>query len=155
MDKITAPFTKEQVKALNEYQQKGFFHPFTCCAYEGCKRGQDVNEGILIAAEEGWICPCGKYKQNWAHAFMAEKHNFNKNYNNTFMIQETTKEQYEKELAERQRKHLENVTNQQNSNWRPCMHDQCPECCGTGVKHNGGICIHMISCSCSKCTPSY
>ena len=27
---ITAPFTPEQVKALNYYQASGVFHPFTC-----------------------------------------------------------------------------------------------------------------------------
>jgi hypothetical protein len=35
-----------------------------------------------------------------------------------------------------------------------CMHDNCPECGGTGIKRNGGgTCIHMISCPCPKCTP--
>ena len=34
-----------------------------------------------------------------------------------------------------------------------CAHESCPECHGTGVKDNGGTCIHMISCSCSKCNP--
>lgn len=35
-----------------------------------------------------------------------------------------------------------------------CLHDSCPECDGTGQKKNGaGMCIHMISCSCKKCTP--
>jgi len=36
-----------------------------------------------------------------------------------------------------------------------CLHDNCPECHGTGNKDNGGICVHFISCSCSKCTPTY
>lgn len=35
-----------------------------------------------------------------------------------------------------------------------CLHASCPECQGTGIKKNGlGMCIHMISCSCPKCTP--
>ncbi len=34
---------------------------------------------------------------------------------------------------------------------RPCLHRQCPECKGTGRKGNGMICIHMISCPCSRC----
>lgn len=34
-----------------------------------------------------------------------------------------------------------------------CLHKNCPECHGTGVKLNGGICIHMISCPCPRCTP--
>jgi hypothetical protein len=68
---IKAPFTEEQVLALNEYQHLGIVHPFTC-GLEGCKKSEQENDGVLIATEQGWICPCGKYKQDWAHAFMAE-----------------------------------------------------------------------------------
>jgi hypothetical protein len=32
----------------------------------------DENEGMLKATTDGWICPCGEYKQDWAHDFMAE-----------------------------------------------------------------------------------
>ena len=33
-----------------------------------------------------------------------------------------------------------------------CLHDNCPQCDGTGSKKNGlGSCVHMISCKCSKC----
>lgn len=38
---------------------------------------------------------------------------------------------------------------------RPCLHDQCTECDGTGKKKNGQTCIHYISCPCPKCTPTY
>ena len=38
----------------------------------------DENEGILIASTQGWVCPCGEYKQDWAHDFMA---NLNTNIN--------------------------------------------------------------------------
>lgn len=83
---IEAPFTKEQVEALNNYQNHGMFHPFTCCSHEGCERSKREDQGLLIATEEGWVCPCGKWKQNWAHEFMAEplrpdpfKHIFNPN----------------------------------------------------------------------------
>ena len=34
-----------------------------------------------------------------------------------------------------------------------CLHKNCPECHGNGVKLNGEICIHMISCPCPRCTP--
>lgn len=88
-EKITAPFTKEQVENLNHYQQTTHFHSFTCCGGDGspnCKRHQayekrrkgeiveftDETEGILKATKEGWVCPCGEYTQNWAHGFMAE-----------------------------------------------------------------------------------
>lgn len=83
MSKIFAPFTEEQVKNLNIYQDS-WFHPFTCCGHNGCKR-REHNDGILIATTEGWICPCGKYKQDWAHAGMAEplpENPFNLFFNN-------------------------------------------------------------------------
>ena len=129
MESIKAPFTLEQVAALNTFQKDTRFHPFTCCGDEkspSCKRRQSTigreqkreelatrdvqwlkdqvsaignphyrpdeletwqllnimvcqmipyseeNEGILIAQEDGWICPCGEYRQDWAHAFMTE-----------------------------------------------------------------------------------
>ena len=31
-----------------------------------------TSDGLLLATNEGWICPCGKYKQDWAHEFMIE-----------------------------------------------------------------------------------
>lgn len=70
------------------------------------------------------------------------------------------KEEYEKDLAERQRRHLENLNLGQLGTtaptpWQPCMHDACSGCLGTGIRFGGGICIHMISCPCPKCTPSY
>lgn len=35
-----------------------------------------------------------------------------------------------------------------------CMHDNCPTCNGTGIrKDGGGMCVHMISCPCPKCSP--
>ncbi len=75
INKIKAPFSKEQVEKLNEYQGKGEFHPFTCCSDDAggtdCER-RNGKEGKLIATEEGWVCPCGKYSQKWAHKFMSE-----------------------------------------------------------------------------------
>ena len=74
------------------------------------------------------------------------------------------RKQYEEDLQRRQKEHLDNI--QRNNpmgsnfgdgfgNWRPCLHDGCPECIGTGVKFDGSMCIHNISCPCPKCTPSY
>ena len=35
-----------------------------------------------------------------------------------------------------------------------CLHDNCSSCGGTGVRKDGlGPCIHMMSCSCPKCSP--
>jgi len=57
---ITAPFTEGQVLFLNRHQAARRYHPYTC---PKCREN-------LIATTEGWICSCGKYKQNWASALM-------------------------------------------------------------------------------------
>ena len=36
-----------------------------------------------------------------------------------------------------------------------CLHDACPDCHGTGKKHDGTMCIHFLSCPCPKCTPRF
>jgi hypothetical protein len=64
---IRAPFSPQQVAALNRWQVDGRFHPFTC--------GDDGHEANvrLIACVDGWRCAvqlCG-YTQDWAHDFMA------------------------------------------------------------------------------------
>ncbi len=68
---IRAPFTPEQVAALNAFQRRGGMHPFTC--------GGEHAPGspILVARADGWHCtdPYGEacdYRQDWAHAFMAD-----------------------------------------------------------------------------------
>lgn len=58
--------------------------------------------------------------------------------------------EYERQLKERQEQHLSRFK----QNWRPCLHDQCTSCHGTGIDGNGRSCIHMISCPCPKCSPS-
>ena len=35
---------------------------------------------------------------------------------------------------------------------RWCLHELCSDCKGTGVKASGGICIHGLSCPCSRCS---
>lgn len=61
---------------------------------------------------------------------------------------------YEDDLAKRQKEHLDQVANNQPKwNNQPCMHDACPSCIGTGIKLDGSMCIHSISCHCSKCSP--
>lgn len=77
-------FSEENVKRLNEAQNNGMGHPYTCGSPEGiqeCRRsksytardaGEKVpytneNEGVLLATTSGWVCPCGKYTQNWFH----------------------------------------------------------------------------------------
>lgn len=71
MAHIKAPFTEEQVHKLQEWQE-GPGHPFTCCSHDGCDRLNQPNEGALIPTVDGWVCPCGKWKQDWCHDFMCE-----------------------------------------------------------------------------------
>lgn len=61
---IKAPFTADQVKSLNEFQETGMMHPFTCA-----KCPSD-----LIATPDGWKCstPGCDYTQDWCHEFMAD-----------------------------------------------------------------------------------
>jgi hypothetical protein len=78
MEKINAPFTEEQVKNLNDYQDFGSFHLFTCCSPSDvpkCERVSGKSEGSLIATKNGWVCPCGKYTQTWTWKFMTESQN--------------------------------------------------------------------------------
>lgn len=68
MSKIEAPFTPEQVEALNAYQAAGWFHPFTC-------GNEHRDPRTLIAEAEGWRCPKPRctYRQAWAHEWMADR----------------------------------------------------------------------------------
>lgn len=62
-----------------------------------------------------------------------------------------SREEYERDLRERQRRHLQSIENGGRP-WQPCLHDGCSNCHGTGVgKH--GPCIHALSCPCPKCSP--
>lgn len=76
-DIITAAFTSEQVQHLNEYQTHTAgglpaFHPFTCGNRSDGKHGTEGGDiGVLIATEDGWVCPHCDYTQKWAHGFMA------------------------------------------------------------------------------------
>jgi len=65
--KIEAPFTPDQVEALNRWQTSGPVHPFTCGNRE--EHGNDV----LIATADGWRCPSCDYTQPWAHDFMLRR----------------------------------------------------------------------------------
>lgn len=72
-----APWTEEEVAALNRWQRCNWVHPFTC----GNDRGDDTHRdyadqhpgedlGQLIADEDGWRCPVCDYRQDWCHSFM-------------------------------------------------------------------------------------
>jgi hypothetical protein len=67
-DTIRAPWTPEQVAALNAFQQRGGMHPFTCGGEHS------FSSPTLVAHPDGWHCPAEPctYQQDWAHAFMAD-----------------------------------------------------------------------------------
>lgn len=64
-------------------------------------------------------------------------------------------EEYRKELARRQEEHRKKQQEHRKVSFEPCLHDSCPECCGTGRKVDGTMCAHMLSCPCPKCTPGH
>jgi hypothetical protein len=66
---------------------------------------------------------------------------------------QSNRKQYEEDLAKRQAEHLKRVG--EGLGWQPCLHERCPLCHGTGVRLDGSMCIHHLSCSCPKCTPRY
>lgn len=70
LDIIKAPFTPEQVEALNFFQTEFPWHPFTC----GGKQHQGGSP-VLLVTESGWVCPdqtCD-YTQDWALPGMTDK----------------------------------------------------------------------------------
>ena len=62
---IKTPWTAEQIRVLNLYQKSGLMHPYTCGFNRTDEKHLD-GEGVLIATENGWICPYCNYKQDWA-----------------------------------------------------------------------------------------
>lgn len=69
-DFTTAPWTEEQVAALNQFQNARWMHPFTCGKREGHPLDPEGDYGVLVATKDGWICRHCDYTQDWAHDFM-------------------------------------------------------------------------------------
>jgi hypothetical protein len=69
-DVIRAPWTPEQVAALNAWQTSSGTHPFTC----GCDTCHPGINSVLHATPDGWRCPITgcQYVQDWAHPFMVQ-----------------------------------------------------------------------------------
>ena len=59
---VITPWTEEQIECLNNYQNAGVVHPFTC--------GKNDCRDILVATKDCWKCPSCDYIQNWALDFM-------------------------------------------------------------------------------------
>jgi len=66
MAHLSAPWTPEQVEALNRWQRCNYVHEFTCPH----PHGPLTHGRILIATKNGWTCPTCDYTQNWAHSWM-------------------------------------------------------------------------------------
>lgn len=67
---------------------------------------------------------------------------------------ERNRKEYEEDLKKRQREHLDSIQKRKDEDWQPCLHDECTDCIGTGLKKDGSRCVHNISCPCPKCTTS-
>lgn len=64
---IIAPWTEDQVAAINAWQASGVVHPFTCEA-------DHARQQTLVAERDGWHCPdpdCS-YTQDWAMTSMTD-----------------------------------------------------------------------------------
>lgn len=62
MKQIKAPFTQDQVNHINEFQESGIVHEFTC----------PNDRSILFASQTGLGCPVCDYEQDWVHDVMAD-----------------------------------------------------------------------------------
>ncbi|MBO0719048.1 MAG: hypothetical protein J2P55_17195 [Rhizobiales bacterium] len=65
-DVIRAPWSTDEIAALNRYQRRGMFHPFTCPHHTG----MEGDDRMLFATRDGWICAHCDYRQDWAHRAM-------------------------------------------------------------------------------------
>lgn len=71
-DTVKAPWTDDQVRSLNAYQESGFMHPFICSEHVDDNLHADYE--VLVASRDGWHCPvpgCA-WHQVWAWAWMAD-----------------------------------------------------------------------------------
>jgi len=66
---VKAPWTPEQVAALNEFQTAENGHPFTCGGNRTDKYHLD-GQGVLVATVYGWVCPYCDYEQDFAYDMM-------------------------------------------------------------------------------------
>lgn len=66
MERVSPPYSPEQIESINGFQKSGYWHPFTCANRE--HGGDDV----LVATPDGMECPTCGYTQDWVHGFMAD-----------------------------------------------------------------------------------
>ncbi len=82
---VYAPFTTEQVDSINGYQEASVGHPYTCshCRDEEAQQLRQKHpnnlerwalrsQHLLVARQEGLVCPeCGRVQIS-AHSFLAD-----------------------------------------------------------------------------------
>lgn len=67
-----------EIDNINEFQRNGRFHPLTCggnrhddAHKKYAEENGDCDLGLLVATENGLICPVCGYTQNWVHDFIS------------------------------------------------------------------------------------
>ena len=68
-----APFTEEQVAALNAAQANPNLHPYTCGSGRRTDAAHLDGEGVLVATKTGWVCPYCDYRQDWCHTLLTDR----------------------------------------------------------------------------------
>lgn len=72
-DVRVAPWTDEEVEALNVWQHTSSVHPFTCGKRVDHPFEEEYGDhGALRATNDGWVCAHCDYTQDWAHKMMFE-----------------------------------------------------------------------------------
>ena len=70
-----APWTEDQVAALQSHQENPRVHPYTCTQRdlpghkEYAQKNGQYDHGMLVPTPNGWVCPVCSYTQNWAFMF--------------------------------------------------------------------------------------
>lgn len=68
----------EEVNKINTQQRAWKVHPYTCGGsgtIPECKRAKREgdeyeSDGVLIATQTGWVCPCGKERQDYVGSIL-------------------------------------------------------------------------------------
>lgn len=75
----TTPWADEIIEALNTFQRKASYHPYTCggdrmdATHRVIKESFNLPDyGLLVATKDGWICPACNYTQKWYSDSMVE-----------------------------------------------------------------------------------
>lgn len=63
LDQIALKATQAQIDAFNRLQHSGRFHPLTCGNRKNIRETHADGEGVLIATEDGLVCPYCDYRQ--------------------------------------------------------------------------------------------